>query len=145
MNWNVVGSIYGRFSIHMHISSRSVNKHGRHRQFLFLIGPFLRNKSSPLKPLVQMNQNLVARKHLWKVRYKVFPKQNERWEIQAHPTEPLVDNSPYCCVLSREVTNTSLKIFCLHVRELNPRSSPSGATCLSADLFQWASSIKIHP
>jgi hypothetical protein len=41
------------------ISSRSVNKHGHHRQFLFLIGWFLK-KSSPLKPLGQMNQNLVG-------------------------------------------------------------------------------------
>jgi hypothetical protein len=34
-------------------SSRSVNKHGHHRQFLFLISWFLK-KSSPLKPLCQM-------------------------------------------------------------------------------------------
>jgi hypothetical protein len=40
MNWNVVGSIYGRSSIKLHISSWSVNKHGCHRQFLFLIGRF---------------------------------------------------------------------------------------------------------
>jgi hypothetical protein len=37
---------------------RSINKHGCHRQFLFLIGWFLK-KSSPLKPLGQMNRNLV--------------------------------------------------------------------------------------
>jgi hypothetical protein len=42
MNWNLVGSIYGRSSIKMLISSRSVNKHGHHRQFLFLIGWFLK-------------------------------------------------------------------------------------------------------
>ena len=40
------------------ISSRSVNKHGHHRQFLFLIGWFL--KKSSLKPLCQMNRNLVG-------------------------------------------------------------------------------------
>jgi hypothetical protein len=40
------------------ISSRSVNKHGRHRPFLFLIGWFL--KKSSLKPLSQMNLNLVG-------------------------------------------------------------------------------------
>jgi hypothetical protein len=34
-----------------------VIKHGHHRQFLFLIGLSLK-KSSPLKPLGQMNQNL---------------------------------------------------------------------------------------
>ena len=43
MNQNMVGSIYGRSSIKMLISSRSVNKHGHHRQFLFLIGQFFLN------------------------------------------------------------------------------------------------------
>ena len=43
----------------MVISSWSVDKHGCHRQFLFLIGWFLK-KSSTLKPLGQMNQNLVG-------------------------------------------------------------------------------------
>ena len=43
----------------MHISSRSVNKYVCHRQFLFLIGRFLK-KSSTLKPLCQMNRNLVG-------------------------------------------------------------------------------------
>ena len=38
-----VGNIYGRSSLKLLISSRSVNKHGRHRQFLFLIGWFLKN------------------------------------------------------------------------------------------------------
>ena len=37
------------------ILSRFVNEHGSHRQFLFLIGRFL--KYLPLKPLGQMNQN----------------------------------------------------------------------------------------
>jgi hypothetical protein len=40
------------------ISSRSINKHGHHSQFLFLIGRFL--KTSPLKSLGQMNRNLVG-------------------------------------------------------------------------------------
>jgi hypothetical protein len=39
------------------ISSWSVNKHGHHRQFLFLIGRYLK-KSSPLKLPSQMNRNL---------------------------------------------------------------------------------------
>ena len=43
MNWNLVGSIYGMSSMKMLISSRSVNKHGHHRQFLFLIGRYLKN------------------------------------------------------------------------------------------------------
>ena len=42
----------------MLISSGSINKYGCHRQFLFLIGRF--QKSSPLKPLCQMNRNLVG-------------------------------------------------------------------------------------
>jgi hypothetical protein len=42
------------------ISSRSVNKHGLHRQFLFLIGRFYTKKSSLLKLLSQMNRNLVG-------------------------------------------------------------------------------------
>jgi hypothetical protein len=40
------------------ISSRSVNKHGYHRQFLFLIGRYIK-KSSPMKLPSQMNRNLV--------------------------------------------------------------------------------------
>ena len=40
----------------------------RHRQFLFLVGQFIK-KSSPLKPLGQMNRNCVC-KHYWKVLYK---------------------------------------------------------------------------
>jgi hypothetical protein len=43
MNRNLVGSIYIMSSIKNFISSRSINKHGRHRQFLFLIGWFLKN------------------------------------------------------------------------------------------------------
>ena len=42
MNRNLVGIIYGRSSIKLLISSRSINKHGHHRQFLFLIGRFLK-------------------------------------------------------------------------------------------------------
>ena len=112
MNWNLVGSIYGRFSLksvhfvmihyqtwpstsnscfwlanfflnvlvwnrfakltetwqeasmecplwRLLILSRSVNKHCHHRQFLFLIGWYLK-KSSPLKLPSQMNRNLVG-------------------------------------------------------------------------------------
>ena len=43
MNRNLVGSIYGRSSIKLLILSWSVYKHGHHRQFLFLIGWFLKN------------------------------------------------------------------------------------------------------
>jgi hypothetical protein len=42
----LVGSIYGRSFIKIAILSRSINKHGHHRQFLFLIGRFLKIASS---------------------------------------------------------------------------------------------------
>ena len=43
----------------LHILFQSINKHGRHRQILFLIGDL--KKYSSLKPLGQMNRNLVGR------------------------------------------------------------------------------------
>ena len=43
MNQNLVESIYGRTSVHNALSSRSISKHGRHSQFLFPIGWFLKN------------------------------------------------------------------------------------------------------
>jgi hypothetical protein len=43
---NLVGSIYGRSSIKDCSSSWSISKHGHHRQFLFLVGRFLKVFSS---------------------------------------------------------------------------------------------------
>jgi hypothetical protein len=39
---NLVGSIYGRFSIRIAHFVPIINKHGRHRQLLSLMGQFLR-------------------------------------------------------------------------------------------------------
>ena len=67
MNRNLVGSIYGRSSIKMLISSWSVNKYGHHRQFLFLIGWFLKIFSSVT---ASPNDQKQSRTYLWKVFYK---------------------------------------------------------------------------
>jgi hypothetical protein len=64
ISWDLVGSLYVRSSIKFHILSQSVNKHGRHRQFLFLIGRFLKNL---LLWNCLANELRLGRKHLCKV------------------------------------------------------------------------------
>jgi hypothetical protein len=67
------------------ISSQSVNKHDHHRQFLFLIGRYL--KKSSLKLPSQMNRNLVGNIYMYGRFCIKFPQS--RMKGERHRLSPL--------------------------------------------------------
>ena len=81
--------------------SNSINKHGRHRQFLFLIGRFL-------EYLLLWNCFAKWTEIWWEAPLEgsvlVSSTHNERWVTQAQPTEPLIISKHLYIELTLRIT-----------------------------------------
>ena len=101
------------------ISSRSINKHGHHRQFFFLIGRN-RKKSSPLKLPTQMNRNLVGSIYMYGRLCIKFPQSrmkgerhrlNLQLEIVSYQSILFLEIVPYQLILFLEVEAIPSSVF----------------------------------